>query len=1330
MVRVVSLRRFVWRIVLISAVAFPAQQIVFAQTLSGQVSPAAGIVDPLPAENPPASNHVLAFTENVANQSDGTLNITFSIYPDQQSSDAVWTESQNVQVMGGKYSTLLGSTTPSGLPAEIFAADHAHWLGVRINGAEKRYLLVSVPYAQNAVNAEQLGGLPASQYATMKQLQSFLRNSILPANAANPASGIAGQSAGRDTAGITPDASTNPPQPATDFRDNNASEVLLVTQQGTGFAIHAISSGDAALFAENSNTSGTAIKGSATATTGHTIGIFGTAASPDGIPGVFDNAAPGRILSLRSNAIEVARFDQNGLTASQISAGTFTGSGSGLTNIPISALPASSSSLPLFLVTRDINGDFAGNRITASTFAGGVFTGDGSGLTHIPLSALPASSSSLPLFLVSRDNGGSFAANQITASTFVGSGAGLTNIPISALPASSSSLPGFLVARDNSGNFAANQITASTFVGSGAGLTALPPAVVTRDSNGNFNGNQIMASLFTGSGAGLTNIPAAALPPAVVTRDSNGSFGANQIIATLFTGSGAGLTNIPVTALPPAVVTRDSNGNFGANQIIATLFTGSGAGLTNIPVTALPPAAVTRDNNGNFGGNQIIASLFIGSGAGLTNIPVTALPPAVVTRDSNGNFGANQIIASLFTGSGAGLSNIPVTALPPAVVTRDSNGNFGANQIFAAGLSTGNLNASGFADFTTASKTAPIRAVLSSATPTSCLASKELLIKTDALAGQQLFICNSSGDDYVLVGDGAANGVTSITAGDSSIRIGGTSSAPTVAIATGGISNSMLQNSSVNIAPGAGLSGGGNVSLGGSISLSNAGVLSFNGRAGDIAAAPGDYAFNQISGSASPAQLPASTVYSNQGNTFTGDQIINGKLTASTLAGDGSGVSNVNAATLNGVAATDLATNAVLNSESNTRQSADAALQANINAESASRQSDVAGLQTSINSVSTAGAKLAASNTFTAGTQDFSAADATLPVHAVPTAQVPATCVANKELLIETDAPGGQQLFICNATGNGWNLVGDGATGGVASFHGRSGSVTPAAGDYSFDQISGSVAASQLPAFSGDITSSAGSTATTLSNTGVIAGTFTKVTVDAKGRATAGQQAAFADLAGTAGVTQLPATIAYNNQSNTFTADQTVTGSVNAVAFNGNGAGLTNVNAVTLNGLASASFARLATPNTFAAKQTLVASSTTSASLNLTAGVAPSAPAAGDVWNTGTVVQYRDSASTTRSLVSTTQGNGMQMLKVTASITPSSIAISSCSEQSFSVSGVNSGDVLLVVQQPSTTSPGTSIAIGGWRIPANNTVAIQFCNVSRGSSHTPAAGTYTFAIMR
>ncbi|MBZ5524637.1 MAG: hypothetical protein LAP21_20555 [Acidobacteriia bacterium] len=279
--------------------------------------------------------------------------------------------------------------------------------------------------------------------------------------------------------------------------------------------------------------------------------------------------------------------------------------------------------------------------------------------------------------------------------------------------------------------------------------------------------------------------------------------------------------------------------------------------------------------------------------------------------------------------------------------------------------------------------------------------------------------------------------------------------------------------------------------------------------------------------------------------------------------------------------------------------------------------------------------------------------------------------MASRELLIKTDAPAGQQLFLCSATGTDWNLVGDGASGGVTSFNGRGGSVTPASGDYSFSQITGSVASAQLPA-----------------------------------------------------------TVVYNNQANTLTGNQTVTGTVTATSFSGSGAGVTGVNAASLNGLSSGSFAQLATANAFAGKQTLAASTTSAASLNVPAGVAPTAPSAGDVWNTGNVLQYRDGSSATRSLVSTPQASGMQLLRLTASITPSSVGVASCSEQSFTVSGVSTTDLLLAVVQPSTSSPGTNIAIGGWRISAANTVAIQFCNVNRNNASTPTSGTYTVAIMR
>ena len=67
-------------------------------------------------------------------------------------------------------------------------------------------------------------------------------------------------------------------------------------------------------------------------------------------------------------------------------------------------------------------------------------------------------------------------------------------------------------------------------------------------------------------------------------------------------------------------------------------------------------------------------------------------------------------------------------------------------------------------------------------------------------------------------------------------------------------------------------------------------------------------------------------------------------------------------------------------------------------------------------------------NTYTAGSvQDFSAARFLAPASTA----LPATCTPGKELFVDTDAtPAGQQLYLCNSTGDGWNLVGDGGGGG------------------------------------------------------------------------------------------------------------------------------------------------------------------------------------------------------------------------------------------------------------------------------------------------------------
>jgi hypothetical protein len=99
----------------------------------------------------------------------GTVGITFAIYKDQQGGAPVWMETQNVKLDGsGHYSALLGATKADGLPMDLFTSGEARWVGVQVQeqgqAEQTRVLLLSVPYALKAGDAETVGGLPPSAF--------------------------------------------------------------------------------------------------------------------------------------------------------------------------------------------------------------------------------------------------------------------------------------------------------------------------------------------------------------------------------------------------------------------------------------------------------------------------------------------------------------------------------------------------------------------------------------------------------------------------------------------------------------------------------------------------------------------------------------------------------------------------------------------------------------------------------------------------------------------------------------------------------------------------------------------------------------------------------------------------------------------------------------------------------------------------------------------------------------------------------------------------------------------------------------------------------------
>jgi len=198
----------------------------------------------------------------------GTVGITFSLHRSDQDKVALWSETQNVQVDStGKYAILLGSTKADGIPAELFTSGEAQWLAIRVEGRaeQPRVLLVSVPYALKAAEAETLAGHAATEFVTSDRLKSAVEQQVQEArfNTASTKS--------KAVNGVLVSTATN-------FTDTTTDQVVGVTQKGTGKALVATAG------------SNTAIYGYSTATSGGAVGVYGQSSSPGGV-GLFGLAS-------------------------------------------------------------------------------------------------------------------------------------------------------------------------------------------------------------------------------------------------------------------------------------------------------------------------------------------------------------------------------------------------------------------------------------------------------------------------------------------------------------------------------------------------------------------------------------------------------------------------------------------------------------------------------------------------------------------------------------------------------------------------------------------------------------------------------------------------------------------------------------------------------------------------------------------------------------------------------------------------------------------------------------------------------------------------------
>ncbi len=116
---------------------------------------------------PPMVSYSGVLTDGLAKPLTGLIGVTFALYKEQGGGSPLWLETQNVQAgRSGDYSVMLGSTSSTGLPSDLFVAGEARWLGVTVQGQAEypRVMLLSVPYAFKAGDAQTIGGLPASAF--------------------------------------------------------------------------------------------------------------------------------------------------------------------------------------------------------------------------------------------------------------------------------------------------------------------------------------------------------------------------------------------------------------------------------------------------------------------------------------------------------------------------------------------------------------------------------------------------------------------------------------------------------------------------------------------------------------------------------------------------------------------------------------------------------------------------------------------------------------------------------------------------------------------------------------------------------------------------------------------------------------------------------------------------------------------------------------------------------------------------------------------------------------------------------------------------------------
>ncbi len=149
---------------LVSVSGLGAQEVAAEPETPSKAGP---LAQPAPASPVRLLRFSGAVNDTLGQPRTGVVGVTFALYAEPEGGAPLWLETQNVQLdEQGRYTALLGVTSNDGLPLELFSTEEARWLGIQVQGEAEhaRVLLVSVPYALKAADAERLGGQPLSAF--------------------------------------------------------------------------------------------------------------------------------------------------------------------------------------------------------------------------------------------------------------------------------------------------------------------------------------------------------------------------------------------------------------------------------------------------------------------------------------------------------------------------------------------------------------------------------------------------------------------------------------------------------------------------------------------------------------------------------------------------------------------------------------------------------------------------------------------------------------------------------------------------------------------------------------------------------------------------------------------------------------------------------------------------------------------------------------------------------------------------------------------------------------------------------------------------------------